>query len=74
MHRIKANSITEAIAEAMEKADDMENVVILYQNKPGVEINFGFITDPNSTVATTNWMVDMFKHWLLGCYSTKEED
>ncbi len=74
MHRIKANSITEAIAEAMDNAGDMENVVILYQNKPGSKISFGFITDPNGTVERTNWMIDTFKYWLLGCYSMKEED
>lgn len=74
MKRIIANSITEAIAEAMEKADDMECIIILYQNKPGCEINHGFITDPDSSVATANWLVDSFKAWALGCFSRKEED
>lgn len=72
--RIQATSVTDAIASAMEKAEDMESVIILYQNKPHCEVSFGFITDPDTSVATTNWLVDTFKAWLLGCYITKEED
>jgi hypothetical protein len=63
--RIIKNNVTDALMEAMEKAGEMECVIILYQNKPEVPKGIGMITNDDCTVALANFLVDTFKAWLM---------
>lgn len=65
MKRIVKSCVTDALVEAMERASDMESVIILYQNKPDVPKGIGMITDDGLTVASANFLVDTFKAWMM---------
>ena len=58
--------------KAFEQAEDMEFVVILYQNKKECETTAGFITDQSATIADTNYLIDHFKAWLFQTLYPKE--
>lgn len=68
MKRINKNSVTDALMEALENAESMEHVVILYQNKPDCETANGFITTKETEIATANYLVDTFKAWMFTCH------
>jgi hypothetical protein len=63
--RIVKNNVTEALMDAMEKADDMESVIILYHNKPETPKGIGMITNDDCSVSRANFLVDAFKAWLF---------
>lgn len=65
MKRIIKSNVTEALVDAMEKASEMESVIILYQNKPDAAKGTGMITDDGLTVASANFLVDTFKAWMI---------
>ncbi len=65
MQRIKCNSVTEALVDAMEKADEMEHVLILYQTKREYDKNSGSFNDASLTINEANWIIDKFKYWML---------
>jgi hypothetical protein len=53
--------------EALEHAENMEHVIILYQNKKEVDTPMGFITTDETEIATANYMIDSFKSWIFTC-------
>jgi len=70
MKRIATNDTTDALMAAMERAEIMEHVLILYQTKPehGEENgghNIGAISSGELTTAGANWLVDVYKNWLM---------
>jgi hypothetical protein len=68
--RIHCNDITETIAQAMEMADDLEEIIILYQRKsPG---NAGFLTAGGTTCAIVVWHLEKFKAYLLNTLNMDE--
>jgi len=50
---------------AMEHADQMDGVLVLYTNSEGEESAGGCFTDGEMKIETVNWMIDNFKRWLL---------
>jgi hypothetical protein len=70
--RIKLSTVTDALLAAMERAEQMEHVLILWCPKGEVSAAGGFMTDGEQTVAETVWMIERFKQWLLSTHG--EED
>lgn len=66
MEKIAAKDVTEALARAMELADDMKTVVVIYETKDNVnDRSGGVITNKECEAATMNYLLDRAKHWLL---------
>jgi hypothetical protein len=68
MKRIQKNTVTDALMEALENSEQMESVIILYENKPDSDTSTGFFTTQDTDVATANFLVDTFKAWLFNCH------
>jgi hypothetical protein len=64
--RIDCNSVTETLAQAMEHAEEMKNVVVLYETKDEYAHPGGMFTQKDMTLSTLNWLFDLGKSWLLG--------
>lgn len=63
LERIKINgTITDTLIAAVEMADEIEDVLILYRKKNNQS---GFMYADAVTYAMMNWMVDTFKAWLF---------
>jgi hypothetical protein len=56
-------TVTDALIEAMDKAEGMEHVLILSIGKG--DLPSKFFTDGEQTIAETNWMIDRFKNYLF---------
>lgn len=72
MKRIVKDNVTDALMDAMEKANEMESVIILYHNKPEAAKGIGMITNDDCSVARANFLVDAFKAWLMNCVLKEE--
>jgi len=63
-------SATDTLMKAMEKADRMRTVVVVYDTTDEFEkdtgITGGVIVQDETTVSSINWMIDQAKRWLLG--------
>lgn len=57
--RLATRDVTDTIAHAMEHADEMKTVVILYETKEGVEHPGGMIIQEDITVSKVSWMLDV---------------
>lgn len=57
--------VVEAIAEAMETADRMRHVIILYETIESDESSGGIISDDEITLSKTNYLLDMGKKWIF---------
>lgn len=68
MERIKVSTVTEALMKAMEQADDLEHVVVIYQRKKDTEKRFslGYYADADVELQTLNYLLDTLKFYLLG--------
>jgi hypothetical protein len=76
MKRIQCTSVTSTLAEAMEHADDMANVLVLAWHKGDVDKEKGsgrLFSDSDLTIADCALMVLQFQHWLAE-YSTDDGD
>ena len=50
----------------MERANDIESIVILYEYKPDVPgKSHGFCTNDGLTTSGANYLIDCFKAWLV---------
>jgi len=67
MNKIAAKDVTDALAQAMENADRMKNVLIIWETSDDEKETYGFITNEELTVRDSNFMVDTFKSWLFDC-------
>ena len=63
--RINASSVTETLMRAVEYADKMKFVVVLYETKDEEESSGGVFTQDEVTFAQINWLLDRAKQWLL---------
>jgi S-adenosylmethionine synthetase len=73
MQKIASKDVTETLARAMEHADRMKHVLIIYETKEGEETSFGFFQNDELDVKTANYMNDVFKAWVLdGFHNTGE--
>ena len=64
--RENCEDVTSTIARAMECADKMRTVVILYETyEDNKSSTGGVITQDTATLSQINWLVDMGKAWLM---------
>lgn len=68
--RIKSGSVTDALMEAMEQAEEFKTCIILYE-KEGFS---GFINSDSATFKDAYYMADMFKAYLLRWALEGEEE
>lgn len=61
--RIKGGSVTDALIQAAEQAEEMKHVLILYEEADGEHA--GFIVDDTFDKKTANFLVDKFKSYLF---------
>jgi hypothetical protein len=52
----------DALIKALERVEDMESVLIIYEGKTGYSAGS---FDSDLTVANALYLVELFKHWLL---------
>ena len=64
MERIKCTTVTETLMTAMEHADEMEDVLVVYYAKENCKGSC-FVSD-GMKATDCLWLVEQFKAWLLG--------
>ena len=77
MRRIQCSSVTNTLAEAMEHADEMANVLVLAWHKDDVGKEKGtgrLFSDSDLTIADCALMILQFSHWLAGHSTETDED
>jgi len=65
IQRIATQSVTDTIARAMEQADRMERVVIIYETVEGEKSPGGMLVQEDTTFPAINWMLDQAKKWVI---------
>jgi hypothetical protein len=63
--RLASKIVTETLARAMECADDMDLVVVIYQTNEGCKSPGGVFIQEDTTFSSINWMLDQAKRWIL---------
>jgi hypothetical protein len=71
MESEQVDTVVELAAAIAGKADDIEEVMVLYTLK---STGKGYSLDNGMTVAQANFLVDKFKHWLFQCMAKEESD
>ena len=64
MERIVCNNASDMLIKALERADDMEDALVIYYAKEGCKGNY-FCTE-GMKAHDTLWLIEQFKAWLLG--------
>lgn len=68
------SDVTDTIAKAMENADKMKTVIIIYETYEDNKTSTGgVLTQENASLSQMNWLIDMAKWWLLNL-TTHEPD
>jgi hypothetical protein len=64
---LAAEDVTETIATAMQKADVIKTILIVFEYKEDYEggATHGVIIPDETTIAQANFLVDVAKRWLL---------
>lgn len=65
MERIAAPTVTECLARAMENADKMKNVIVLYESCEGDPSPGGIMMNDDATLAMMNYLLDLAKSWIF---------
>ncbi|HXN71513.1 MAG TPA: hypothetical protein VN861_03055 [Candidatus Acidoferrales bacterium] len=67
MDRIKCTSVTDTLMKAMERADSMDGVLVLFYKRSDTdqEIGCSFSSD-DMRADSTLWLLEQYKAWLLG--------
>jgi hypothetical protein len=63
--RTNFQDVTETLVRAMERAEEMEHVVVLYQAKESTGRTGGIFTQNDVTLSQMNWLFDLGKAWLI---------
>jgi hypothetical protein len=64
MERIKCTTVTNTLMAAMERAEEMEDVMVIYYAKDGCRGSMFVSEDMKASDAL--WLIEQFKAWLLG--------
>lgn len=56
-------TVEEVLKEALSRASEMDKVLILYEGKDGCKAGS---LDNGLTLADSLYLVEIFKHWMLG--------
>lgn len=69
MKRIAANSASDALMRALEKAEDIDQVMVIYREKESAPedaiVKYRVVCTNETTIAEMNYLVDIAKDWLL---------
>lgn len=65
MKRINKDTATDCLLEAMEHADEMQHVIVIYETKEGNKNTHGAIVTKDSTLAQLGFLLDVTKSWLI---------
>ena len=71
MQSEQIDSVVDLAATIASKADDIEEVMVLYTLKSDGK---GYSLDNGMTVAQANFLVDKFKTWLFSCMAKEESN
>jgi hypothetical protein len=64
--RINKSSVTEALMEALENADNMKHVFIVYETIDGnKDSSGGIIAQEDTTLGQLNYLLDKVKAWIF---------
>lgn len=69
---LATRDVTQTIAEAMENADRMKHVLIIYSTVDGERAAYGLHNDERLTLKEMNYMVDIAKSWCLQNFDFSE--
>lgn len=59
-------SVTDTLMKAMEKADDMKQVIVIYEtHEDNKSASGGIFTQDEMTLSKINWLLDMGKKWVI---------
>lgn len=64
MKRIQCSTVTDTLLAAMEKADEMEDVLVIYYAKDGFKGHCFNSEGMKSSEAL--WLIEQYKAWLMG--------
>ena len=64
--RLASKSVTDVLAKAMESADKMRTVVVIYDTPEDCDSPGGVFIQEDTTFSSINWMLDQAKKWILG--------
>jgi hypothetical protein len=68
------SDVTDTIAKAMENADKMKTVIIIYETYEDNKTSTGgVLTQDSASLSQMNWLIDMAKWWLMNL-TTRESD
>ncbi len=62
MHNQKQQTPHDALIKALEKVEDMESVIVIYEGKPGCAAGS---FDSDITVEKCLWLMEIFRYWLM---------
>lgn len=65
IERIASKDVTDTLARAMENADRMKSVVVIYETQDGAESPGGVMCNDNATIAQMNYLLDLAKKWIF---------
>lgn len=65
MRRIICSTVTETLMNALEHADEIDNLVIICWNKEGQVKTGQAFSDDGMTTAQCLMLVEQFKFWLM---------
>lgn len=63
--KVVDKTVTDTLARAMENADRMKNVIVLYETHDDADAPGGFFASEESTIALINYLLDLGKHWIF---------
>jgi hypothetical protein len=72
--RINKDTATDCLLEAMEHADEMQHVIVIYETKEGNNNTHGAIVTKDSTLAQLGFLLDVTKSWLISMCSVSDDD
>jgi hypothetical protein len=68
-------TVTDTLMHAMESADKMSHVIILYEtHEDNKSSTGGVITQDDVTMSKINWLLDMAKQWLFQDFNSEHRD
>jgi hypothetical protein len=65
MKRIAVGNASETLITALENAENMRHVLILYDTKDGVDHDHGMFIDKEMDAGCMNYMLDVAKFWIF---------
>jgi hypothetical protein len=72
LQKLASKDVTDTLAMAMEHADRMKNILIIYETVDGDEHGAGFMQNDELDLKSANYMCDIFKSYVLQNFRTDD--